>query len=165
MEEDIYLSEAVVEVAQAEQKFKEIYRDINEYKSETLNIDIMANLLIDLPYKIYIKNIELFNINDKIYLIQKKMKIIEDNISQEVDKIVELKNQEQRKSESRRQLLGNETYILLEKAEQLNQKSKGLLNAQASYYDNLFSSVKIRYRQATAVLINDKKLQEVIANE
>ena len=164
-DEDLYLSEAVMEVAQAEQKLKETYKDIKEYKSENMNIDLMAGLLIDLPYNIYIKNIELFNTTDKISLIKKKTKIIEDNVSQDINKIEELKNQAQRDSEQRRQLLGNETYQLLERATSLNERIKGLLQAQSFYYENLFSSIKIRYRQATAVLINDRKLQEAIAND
>jgi len=164
MEENIYLEEAQEKKQQSDLKYAEIISAITEYKSDTINVDVMGNLLIDLPYKIYSKSLELLDITDEILMIQRKLRIIEDNESQEVSKDPELKNQAQRDAALRLRLLGNETYNMLDKALTKYQRTKSTLNAQTDYLDKLLGGVKIRYRQATAVLINDKSLQEAINN-
>ncbi len=164
MEENIYLEEAQEKKQQADLKYAEIIQAITEYRSDTLNTDVMGNLLIDLPYKIYSKCLELLDITDEILMIQRKLRIIEDNESQEVSKDPELKNQAQRDATLRMRLLGNETYNQLDKALAKYQRTKNTLNAQTDYLDKLLGGVKIRYRQATAVLIGDQKLQEAINN-
>lgn len=161
---NIFLEEAQEKRLEADQKYQEIVKTIQEYHSGTINIDIMGNLLIDLPFMVYSKSLELIDITEEILLIQKKMKIIEDNESQEISKDPDLKNQAQRDSTLRMRLLVNETYNQLEKAVAKYIKSKNTLQAQIEYYNALLSGVKIRYRQATAVIIGDQKLQEAINN-
>jgi hypothetical protein len=163
MEEDIYISEAVMKKATAEQKLKEVIASIKEFRSENINMDLMGNLLLDLPINMYHKTLENLNILEEILSIQKKLKIIEDNAMNDVNKL-DLKNQTQRDAEQRRMLLDNETYLALNSALVDYQKAKNVLQAQIEYYDKLLSGVKIKFRHLSAIQLCDKNLEKEILN-
>ena len=160
----IYLEEEIQAMNIADSKLNEVYKDIKVYSSSDLNVDLMGTLLIDLPKDIYYKSIMSLDVIDEIAKIQKKMKIIEDNESREVSKREELKNQTQRDAELRMSLLGNKIYNTLETTLSKYDRIKKLLLFQTEYFNKLLDGVKIRYRQACAIILNDKNLNDVVRN-
>jgi hypothetical protein len=141
---------------------KTINLDGNPIKEEDLNIDVLATHLIDLPYKIYAKNLQMITLLDSTSKLNKLKSFIEDNVSKEVNKMDELKNQSQRDAELRNRLLDSKDYLIIEKGLLTATELKQMLQSQVGYYEGLLSGIKYRYKQMCSVLLSDKKLQEAI---
>jgi len=164
-EEDlkVYESKEQLKLIEYTTKYEESIKQLkyDDYKPENLTIDVLGNLLIELPYKIYARSLESLEIMDEIPTIVRTIEIIEDNTSMSVNQIEELKNQAQRDASKRMMLLDNNNYNLLKKQLAILNKHKSLLNFQKEYFDNLFTGVKIRYRQMCQVVLNDKELKDL----
>jgi len=164
-EEDlkVYESKEQLKLIEYTTKYEESIKQLkyDDYKPENLTIDVLGNLLIELPYKIYARSLESLEIIDEIPTIVRTIEIIEDNTSMSVNQIEELKNQAQRDASKRMMLLDNNNYNLLKKQLAILNKHKSLLNFQKEYFDNLFTGVKIRYRQMCQVVLNDKELKDL----
>jgi|GEM_PF-6487328 len=142
-------------------------KKVTLYNSAEQDMNLLGGLLIDLPYKPYMALIGTLSISDDILEINKKIKLIEDNAQKEIGEKKDAvtgkpiySNQDQRDSAIRLELFGNSIYKILQKQYNVRIKHKTLLLAQKEYYDNVFSGVKIRYRQMCNVLLNDKELSK-----
>jgi len=159
----VYESKEQLKLIEYTTKYEEAIKQLkyDDYNPKNLTIDVLGNLLIELPYKIYARSLETLEISDEIPTIIKTIEIIEDNASMSVNQIEELKNQAQRDASKRMMLLDNNNYNLLKKQLAILTKHKNLLNFQKEYFDNLFTGVKIRYRQMCQVVLNDRELKDL----
>jgi hypothetical protein len=129
--------------------------DLKELDSGTMEVE-----MIDLPSKRYMTDIKYINSNDDIDHIKLQMQRLEDKEMLKVSKDTELKNQSQRDTALRHNLLSNEIYRILYCLKQTILQLQNTLKSKMIYFDGINSNIKKIYYLRNELVLADKKMKE-----
>ena len=134
---------------------------ITDIKNQ-LNLDLIRQYFVSLPYKMYILAIDKINNSKEINKLKKEIKRIEDQLLISINKDKSYNNQAVREAQMRLLLDENEKYnnLTIELDNLITENNR--IDELYSYYDRVLSGLKQIYKERLYILYNDTKLQEQI---
>ncbi len=134
---------------------------ITDIKNQ-LNLDLIRQYFVSLPYKMYILAIDKINNSKEINKLKKEIKRIEDQLLISINKDKSYNNQAVREAQMRLLLDENAKYnnLTIELDNLITENNR--IDELYSYYDRVLSGLKQIYKERLYILYNDTKLQEQI---
>lgn len=134
---------------------------ITDIKNQ-LNLDMIRQYFVSLPYKMYILAIDKINNSKEINKLKKEIKRIEDQLLISINKDKSFNNQAIREAQMRLLLDENAKYnnLTIEFDNLITENNR--IDELYSYYDRVLSGLKQIYKERLYILYNDQKLQEQI---
>lgn len=134
---------------------------ITDIKNQ-LNLDMIRQYFVSLPYKMYILAIDKINNSKEINKLKKEIKRIEDQLLVSINKDKSFNNQAIREAQMRLLLDENAKYnnLTIEFDNLITENNR--IDELYSYYDRVLSGLKQIYKERLYILYNDTKLQEQI---